>query len=167
MKDKTKKITLLGIFTCFALVLSYIELLIPPIWSAVPGIKIGLPNIIIVFILYKSSFKDAVRISIIRILITAILFGNAYTLIYSLSGAILSLFIMFILKKTNKFSYIGVSISGAVSHNLGQIIAASILMRTKEIFYYMIVLSCTGIIAGIAVGILAIILLKYFEKLKI
>ena len=167
MKTKTQKLTLLGILSCLALILSYIEILLPPIWSAIPGIKIGLPNIIIVFTLYKFSFKDAIEVSFIRIFISALLFSNLVTLIYSISGGVLSLLIMVILKRTEKFSNVGISIAGAVFHNLGQIIAAIFLLKTAEIGYYMIVLMFTGTIAGIGVGIASALLIKYSERLKL
>ena len=86
MKKSTKRLTFLGIFSSLALILSYIEFLIPPIYSAVPGIKLGLPNIIIIFALYKFSYKEAAVISLVRLIISALLFGNAMTFIYSFSG---------------------------------------------------------------------------------
>ena len=166
MKTDTKKITLSAVMTAFALVLSYVELLIPPIWSAVPGIKMGLPNIVIIFLLYKLSFMYAFSVSVIRTFMVALLFGNVLSLAYSISGALLSLGIMWLLKKTNLFSTVGVSIAGGVFHNLGQIITAIIIMQTKEIGYYMIVLIPSGIIAGIFVGLAGAIFIKYSNKFK-
>ncbi len=165
--SKIKKITFLSIFVAFSIVLSYVEMLLPPIWSAVPGIKVGLPNVIIIFILYKLSFKHAVITSLIRVFAVALLFGNVLTLSYSLAGAVLSLTIMFLLKKTALFSMVGVSIAGGVVHNLGQIIVAMLVMQTKQIGYYMLVLAVTGVLAGIVVGLLGALLLKRTEKLKI
>ncbi len=167
MKANTKKITLLGIFTSVALILSFVEMLLPPIWSAVPGIKMGLANVIIIFLLYKFSFKEAAAVSFVRLVATALLFGNALTFIYSLSGAAFSLGIMWVFKKTGKFSKVGVSISGAVFHNMGQIIVAALILSTKEIGYYFPVLAVSGIVSGIFVGLLGIILLKYTEKINI
>lgn len=167
MKSKTQKTAFIGLATAFAMVLSYIEMILPPIWSAVPGIKVGLPNIIIIFLLYKLSIKQAALVSFVRIALSALLFGTAVSLIYSLSGAVLSLVIMFILKKTNMFSILGVSIAGGVFHNLGQIIAAIIVMQTIEIGYYMIVLSISGIIAGVFVGLAGAACIKYSKKIKL
>lgn len=167
MKITTQKITFLGVFAALAIVLSYVEMLLPPIWSAVPGIKMGLPNIIIIFLLYKFSVKEAAVVSFIRLITTALLFGSALTFVYSLAGAVLSLFIMAILKKLDFFSQVGVSIAGGVSHNLGQIIVAMIILSTKEIGYYMIILGVTGTIAGIFVGLAGILLLKYTKKFKL
>ena len=166
MKMQTKRIALLGILVSVSLVLSYIEMLLPPIWSAVPGIKMGLPNIVILSVLYKFSLKDAAAVSFIRVSLVSLLFGNAMVYAYSLAGAALSLCVMAILKKLNLLSPVGVSVSGGISHNLGQIIIAIIILQTKEIGYYMIVLVFTGTIAGIVVGIIGSIVLKYFNKIK-
>lgn len=167
MKNKTKRLAFLSIATTLALVLSYVEMLLPPIWSAVPGVKVGLPNIIIIFLIFKLSFKDAIAVSFIRIFLSALLFGNVMSLAYSILGAIFSITIMFILKKSGWFSIIGISIGGGVFHNLGQIIAAILIMQTKEIGYYMIILSITGIFAGIFVGVAGALCLKYTEKFKL
>ncbi|MBQ2676792.1 MAG: Gx transporter family protein [Clostridia bacterium] len=167
MKSKTAKITFLGLATACALVLSYVESLLPPIWSAVPGVKVGLPNIVIIYLLYKVSFKSAAAVSFVRIIAVSMLFGNVMIMSYSIAGAVLSLGVMAILKKTKAFSTVGVSIAGAVAHNLGQIIVAMVVMQTKEIGYYMIVLCVTGVLAGIVIGIAGGMLLKYTEKIKL
>lgn len=167
MKIETKKITFLSIFSALAIILSFVESLLPPIWSSVPGIKMGLPNIIIIFLLYKFSIKQAAIVSGIRILIVALLFGNPMTLAYSLSGAVLSLTIMWLMKKCNLFSMVGVSIAGAVSHNIGQIIAAVLILGTKEIGFYLPVLAVSGTVAGIFVGMVGILLLKYTARYKL
>ena len=165
MRIKTKKLTVLALFSAVAIVFSYIEAILPPIWSAVPGIKVGLANIVTVTLLYKFSFKEAVAVAFIRITAIALLFGNVMTLMYSIAGLIFSIIIMTILKKTNLFSTIGVSIAGGVFHNLGQIIVAMIVLQTKEIGYYMIVLAVTGTIAGVLIGIAGNLMLKYSDKL--
>lgn len=167
MKTNSKKITVLALFTTLAMILSYIESLIPPVFAATPGIKIGLPNIVIIFILYKFSFFYATTVSFLRVFLVSILFGTAVTLLYSVAGAVLSLGIMVILKKINTFSIMGVSIAGAIFHNLGQIIVAIILLKTKEIAFYMIPLVISGVIAGVLVGIIGAILLKRLEKTKL
>lgn len=166
MSSKTKKIAFLGLATAVAIVLSYLEALMPSFFPAVPGIKIGLPNIMIIFLLYKFSLKDTVIVSIIRIFVVALLFGNVMTLAYSIAGAVLSLGIMALLKKIDKFSTVAVSIVGGIAHNLGQIIVAMIVMRTEEIGYYMIVLAVTGTLAGAVIGLAGAMLLKYTKKLK-
>ena len=167
MKQNIRRYSVLGLLTTVALVLSYVEAILPPIWSAVPGIKIGLPNIIIIFILYKTGLKDAVTVSAIRLFLVALLFGNAMTLAYSAAGAILSLSLMTLCTKLNLFSTVGVSIVGGVAHNLGQILVAMAIFETSQIGYYMLVLAVTGTVAGIFVGIVASIILKRFEEIKL
>ena len=165
MKKNVKKLTFLSVMSALAIILSFVESLLPPIWSAVPGIKMGLPNIVIIFLLYKFSIKEAAIVSFIRLLTIALLFGNFVTLLYSFSGAVLSLLIMWGLKKTNCFSQVGVSIAGGVFHNAGQIITAILILNTKEIGFYMPVLAVSGTIAGIFVGMLGILLLKHAKNI--
>ena len=98
-KTDIKRLALLGISVSIALVLSYVEFLLPPIFSAVPGIKLGLANIIIIYLLFALSAKDAVTVSVVRVLLSSLLFGTALTLLYSLAGAALSLTVMIVLKK--------------------------------------------------------------------
>lgn len=156
---KTKKITVMALCISIALVLSYIESLIPA-FVAVPGVKAGLANIAIVFALYKLGWKEAVTISVIRVLLVSLLFGSLMSLFYSISGAVLSLVGMIILMKTDKFSCIAVSVTGGVLHNIGQIIMASILLETNVLKYYLPFLLFSGIIAGIIIGILAAYMVK-------
>ncbi len=163
---KTKKITLLGLLSALAMVLSYIEMLLPPIVTAIPGIKVGLPNIVTVFLLYKFSFKDAFLVSLIRIITVSLLFGNIMTLSYSLAGGIISILLMFLLKKTNLFSTVGVSIAGGVAHNVGQICVAIFITNTLQIGYYMIPLFISGTIAGAVIGLIGALTLRYTKKFK-
>ena len=162
--EKIQKLTLLGLCAAVALLLSYVEALIPPLFSAVPGIKMGLPNLAIIFVLYRYGVRDAALVSATRLIVVAMLFGTVTTFIYSLAGAILSLAVMAILKKINFLSTIGVSVAGGVSHNIGQIIVAMILLSTAEIGYYMIVLAFTGTVAGIFIGLAGAFLLKRFPN---
>ena len=167
MRKETRKIALLGVLTSVALVLSYLEAMLPPISTAVPGIKMGLPNIIIIFVLYKFGLKEAVTVSIIRVFIVALLFGNVMTLAYSVVGAVLSIALMTIMLKLDWFSTIGVSVVGGISHNLGQILVAIFLFDTIQIGYYMIVLAVTGTIAGVIIGIIASVLIKRLSVNKL
>ncbi len=146
--------------TSVALVLAWLESTLPPIYTAVPGIKMGLPNLVILFVLYRFGVKEAALVSGIRIFIVSILFGNFMTLTYSLSGAFISILLMALMKKTDRFSSVGVSIAGAVAHNLGQILVAIFLFDTLQLGYYMIILSITGTLAGILVGVGGNILLN-------
>ena len=167
MKNKTKRVAFLGVLTSVALVLSYIEAILPPIWAAVPGIKMGFPNIVIIFLLYSFGVKEAAIVSAIRLFIVALLFGNVMTLAYSFAGAVLSLGLMAFFKKINKLSVIGTSIVGGVAHNLGQVLVAIVLFDTVQIGYYMAVLAVTGTIAGVFVGLAGALLLSRLEKYKI
>lgn len=161
---KTKKITSLALCACVALILSYIESLLPPLFSAVQGVKMGLANIMIIFALYRYGWRAAGAVSITRIVLSALLFGNAWSLAYSICGGALSLLLMAILKKTDRFSYVGVSIVGGISHNAGQVLLAMIALKTREIGFYMIILSFSGIVSGILVGLAAALMLKYVKK---
>lgn len=167
MKNHTKKLATLGLFASIALILSYVEALLPPIFAAVPGIKMGLPNIAIIFILYRFGVKEAAAVSLVRLAASALLFGNAMTLIYSLAGAALSLALMALLKRWDHFSMMGVSMVGGVAHNLGQILVAMWLMETAEIGYYMTILTVTGTIAGILIGLAGSLLLRYLKGIHL
>lgn len=120
----------------------------------------GLPNIIIIFLLYRRGPFFAVTVSLVRIVLVGMLFGNAMSLIYSLAGGILSLLIMISLKHLNFLSSVGVSVAGGVFHNVGQILAAMILLDTSEIGYYLVVLIVTGTVAGVFVGLCGSLLIK-------
>lgn len=170
MKDNRKRIrriTLLALCTSVALLLSYVEMLIPPIFTGIPGIKMGLPNIAIMLVLYRVGEREAIAVSFIRIVISSILFGNVTMFWYSLAGAVLSLAVMILLKKLNFLSTVGVSVAGALAHNIGQIIVAMLLMQTSAIGYYMIVLSITGAISGIFVGLAGGYVINRLSKIEI
>lgn len=156
-------LALYAMLTSVALVASYIESLIP-IPYPVYGMKIGLANIVIVWVLYSLEWKAAAVISVARVLLVGFLFGNLYSILFSLTGAGLSLVVMILLKKTKKFSIIGVSIAGGVCHNIGQIIVAMIVLENIRISFVLPFLIISGVIAGIAIGILGGLL---FKKIKI
>ena len=164
MKNRTKEVALLGLCTALALILAYVEILMQPLFSAFPGIKMGLPNIIIVFLLYRRSAASAIGVSLLRIILVSILFGNAMALFYSLAGGFLSLFVMIVLRRLDFMSTVGVSVAGGVCHNLGQILMAMLLLETAELGYYLAVLTVTGTVAGIFVGLCGSILIKKFPK---
>lgn len=156
---------MLGLFASLAMLLSYVELQLPPLFAAVPGIKIGLPNVAIIFILYRLGIREAAVVSFVRLIIVAMLFGSVMTFIYSAAGAVLSLLVMALLKKANFLSTVGVSVAGGVCHNLGQIIMAMIFLSTAEIGYYMVVLAITGTISGIFVGLCGAFLIKRLPQI--
>ena len=172
MKDnrkRIKRITLLALFTSLALLLSYVEILIRPLFTGVPGIKMGLPNIAIMLVLYRIGTKEAIAVSFIRIIVSTMLlgYGGITALWYSLAGAALSLAVMILLKKLDILSTLGVSVAGALSHNIGQIIVAMLLMQTTQIGYYMIVLSVTGAVSGIFVGLAGGYVIQKLAKIEI
>lgn len=149
----SRKVARYALLIALAMVLSWLESLVP-ITAAVPGMKLGLTNLVVLFALYRMNVMDAAAVSLIRVLLVSFTFGNAYAFAYSLAGAILSLLVMLALKKAEKFSTIGVSIAGGVGHNLGQIIVAALVLETEKIFFYLPVLMVSGIAAGICIGIL-------------
>ena len=159
MKGNTKKIAQLALAISFALILSFIESRIPA-FVAIPGVKVGLANIAVIFVLYKFGFKEAITVSIIRVFLVSILFGSFVSLIYSIFGAVLSFAVMLLLKHLTPLKEVAVSVSGGVMHNVGQIIAASILLETNVVIYYLPFLLLSGTIAGIVVGIVSALLIK-------
>lgn len=164
MKNKGRKIPYLALLTAFAIILSYVEHMMPPIFVGVPGIKMGLANIVVLYLLYSFGFKWAIGISLTRVIIVSLLFGNIMTFSYSLVGAVLSILAMYLLKRLNLFSYVGVSVVGGVAHNIGQVLVAMFLLERAEIGYYMIVLAFSGVIAGVFVGLVGAYLLKRTDK---
>jgi len=159
MKLTASQIAEYGLLIALAMVLSYVEYMIP-FSVAVPGVKLGLANIVVVFALYRLGIIQAIIISLIRVLLMTFMFGNAFALMYSLSGALLSLIIMLLLKKAGRFSPIGVGVGGGVSHNIGQILCAIVVLGTKRLIYYLPVLLVSGTIAGIVIGIVAGVMIK-------
>ena len=158
------KVAYFGVFTALALIFSYVESIIP-INFGIPGVKLGLANLIIVITLYKMSIKEAYILSLVRIVLAGFMFGNLFAILYSLSGGMLSLTIMCILKKTNKFSVFGVSMAGGVFHNIGQLLMAAIVLESVSIGYYFPVLLVAGLITGFAIGIIANEMMKRLKKL--
>ena len=153
MKHSSGKIALLGMCTAIAMVFAWVESQLPPLMAAVPGVKMGLPNIAIIFILYRFGWKEASAVSFVRIVAVSLLFGNPMTLAYSLAGGFLSLLGMTLLKKTDLLSCVGVSVAGGVLHNVGQILMAMVIMSTAGLGYYLIILTVTGIASGVFVGL--------------
>lgn len=146
---RTKKIALGGILTALAMIFSYIESLIP-----IPGVKLGIANIAIISVLYLLGSGQALLVNLLRITLTAVLFGNFNSFLFSMAGGMLSLLVMVILKKSGHFSIVGVSVAGGVFHNVGQITAAVFLMDTTAIYYYLPVLLIFGIVTGIIIGLM-------------
>ena len=161
--SKTKKLTSLALMCTLAMILSYVESLIPaPI--AVPGAKIGLANLVTVFALYKLGVREAVTVSITRIILISLLFGTPVSMAYSIGGAIMSLASMILIRKLTPLTPVSVSIVGGIMHNVGQLTVASFVLETDVLTYYLPFLALFGIISGAMIGVLGGLLIK---KLKI
>ncbi|HOO68251.1 MAG TPA: Gx transporter family protein [Bacilli bacterium] len=158
----TNKIARISMLLAISVVLGLVESYIP-IFNVIPGVKLGLANIVIVYAIYKYSFKDALYISILRVFLVGLLRSGLFsiTFFFSLSGALLSLIFMYLFKKYTKLSVIGVSIIGAISHSIGQIIIAVIFLSNINIIYYFPILLLSSIITGIIVGMLSKKIIEY------
>ncbi len=161
---RASKIARYGLLVALALALSYAESLIPS--PGVPGVKLGLPNLVVVFALYRLGTVDAWAISLIRVGLVFLLFGSGAGLAYSLAGAVLSLAVMCLLKQSGKFSETGVSVAGGVAHNAGQIIVAVFLLETTRLAWYLPVLCLSGTVAGVLIGVVSALLVKRVPEFK-
>lgn len=148
----TKRIARWGLLVAAAMALSWLESLLPA-FGMVPGMKLGLANVVTLFALYRVSLRDAAGISLVRVILTAATFGNAYSFAYSLAGAALSLAVMAGLKRLDRFSILGVSAAGGVCHNLGQLLVAIAVLRTVRLGWYLPALAVSGTVTGIAIGL--------------
>ena len=156
---KTKKLTVLGLSVALAMILSFVESQIPS-FVPIPGVKVGLANIVVVFALYKLGWKEAVGISLLRVFLVSVLFGHAASFLYSFAGALFSFCGMALMKKTGLFTHVAVSVTGGVLHNAGQILMACILLGTNVIAYYLPFLILSGTIAGVVIGLLASVMIS-------
>ena len=150
---KQKKLAYMGLFAAIAIIFGYVESLIP-FFAGIPGIKLGLANLAVLFILETYTWKEAALVSIVRILVIGFMFGNMFSILYSMAGAALSLTVMTLMKRFSGFSILGVSVAGGVSHNIGQLIIAALIVENTSLFYYAPVLLISGVITGILIGIL-------------
>lgn len=163
---KTKRITWNGMFVAAAFVLNYVESMFP-FSLGIPGIKIGLSNIVVMIALYEMKKSEAFIIAMTRILLMGITFGSLSTLLYSLAGGLLSFFVMLLLKKRAWFSVYGISLAGGVCHNIGQLLVATLILKTSILIYYLPFLLVAGCISGVLIGFLAALLIKRLHHLII
>lgn len=163
MNKRTKQIADYGLLVALALVLSYLESLVPPFF-AVPGVKLGLTNVVVLIALYRMGWKQAITMNFLRILLVSMTFGNAFSLFYAMGGGMLSSLVMIALKKSDKFSMTAVSVAGGVAHNVGQILVAMVVLETWRIVSYLVILWISGIAAGIVVGVISYEVLKRLPK---
>ena len=159
---ETKRITRMGMLVALSLILSYVEMLLPS-FIPIPGIKLGLANIAIVFALYTLPFSDALFISILRVFISCLLFGNVLSLLYSLSGALMSLFVMVILRALNA-GEVPVSTVGGVVHSVTQLGVAMLFMKSTALLYYLPFLILSGAVTGFVIGIVTRSLRERMEE---
>lgn len=150
---RSKKTARLGLFTAVAIIFGYVESLIP-VFAGIPGVKLGLANLAVLFILKKYSWREAALVSFVRILAIGFMFGNLFSILYSLAGALLSLTVMTVMLRKTSFSLIGISVAGGVTHNIGQLLVAMCIVSSTSLIYYAPVLLISGVITGILIGIL-------------
>lgn len=160
-----KKTVLLGFLLAISMILAYIESILP-LAVGIPGVKLGLPNLVVVLLLYSYGKREALSVNLLRILLTGFLFGNLYSILYALAGAIFSFCVMAIVKKTGMFSIVGVSISGGVSHNIGQILAAMFVVETFAPAFYLPFLLIAGAVTGFLIGIISARVIRYIPADK-
>ncbi len=160
---KTQKLSLLAMTVAVAMLLSFIESRLPA-FTAIPGVKIGLANIAVMFALYRFGAKEAALVSLVRVVLISLLFGSLVSMLYGLCGGAVSLLIMIILKRFSPLSPLGVSVAGGVAHNAAQIGVACLLLGTARIAYYLPFLILSGTLSGVAVGICAAVLIKRIKS---
>lgn len=159
VNDRTGKTAYLGLCLALALICSYVEVLIP-IPIGIPGVKLGLANVVIVGMLYLGSWRDAAIVSFVRVVLAGFFFGNLYSILYSLAGAVLSLIVMIAVKMTGKLHLISVSAAGGIAHNVGQFLVAALVVENYRILFYLPILFIVGMITGVLIGLVAANVLK-------
>ena len=156
--NNTKRLVLLAMLTDVAMILSYVESLLPSV--GIPGVKMGLANIAVIFALFRFGWKEAAALSLVRVVLVSLLFGSVGAMLYSLAGAVLSLAVMALLRRIDRFSTVGISVAGGVAHNAGQILMAMLILQTKQLLGYLPVLAVSGIAGGVLTGLAAALLIR-------
>ena len=157
-KSAAKRVAISALFASLALIFSYVEAILP-VAPGIPGIKLGIANLVVIIAMYRLNLKYALVINLIRIALAGFMFNGLYGALYSLCGCLVSYAVMCLLYKSGLFSVIGVSMGGGVAHNIGQLCIAAFLVSSAGIFYYLPVLILSGTISGILIGWLGWILL--------
>jgi len=160
---RVKKVALYGLLVALALVLSYVEAQVPAFF-VMPGMKLGLTNVVVLIALTRMGYKDALVINILRIVIVGFTFSNTFSMLYSLAGGMLSWLAMSLLKRTGRFGLVGISVAGGVFHNLGQIIAAAMLVSIGSLLYYLPFLLVSGTAAGVMIGFISAMVVKRLPR---
>ena len=151
--SKARRVALYGMLTALAFILSYVESLVP-VTVGIPGVKLGLANLVVVIALYTLDLKGAFIISVVRIVLSGLTFGGLFSMLYSLAGGLLSFAVMAILSRKKVFGTVGVSVCGGVAHNIGQLLVAMAVLETESVWYYFPVLLISGSVAGVLIGLL-------------
>lgn len=151
--SKARRVALYGMLTALAFILSYVESLVP-VTVGIPGVKLGLANLVVVIALYTLDLKGAFVISAVRIVLSGLTFGGLFSMLYSLAGGLLSFAVMAILSRKKLFGTVGVSVCGGVAHNIGQLLVAMAVLETESVWYYFPVLLISGSVAGVLIGLL-------------
>ncbi len=159
------RVAYFGVFTALALIFSYVETLIP-INFGIPGVKLGLANLITVIALYKMRLPEVYLLSVVRVVLSGFIFGNLFSILYSLAGGLLSVTVMAALKHTKSFSVLGVSMAGGVAHNIGQLIVAALVVETFSVVYYVPVLLVAGLLTGLLIGFISGEMLKRLVNIQ-
>ena len=161
--NRNKKLANMAMLVALAMIFSYVESLIP-INFGVPGMKLGVANLVTVTGLYFLEIPEVLAVSVLRVLLTGFLFGNGMSIIYSLAGAVVSLLAMALVKKMDGISIVGVSITGGAFHNIGQILVAMAVVENLKLIYYLPVLLVAGTVTGFVIGIVAGKILPVVKK---
>lgn len=159
-----KKTVLLGFLLALSMILSYIEAILP-LSVGIPGVKLGLPNLVVVLLLYLYGGREALTLNLLRILLSGFLFGNLSSVLYALAGALFSFCIMLFMQKIGCFSVVGISIGGGVFHNIGQILTAMLVVESFAPVFYLPVLLMAGAVTGFLIGIVSSRVLPYVQRI--
>ena len=164
--NRNEKLTKMAMLVALAMIFSYVESLIP-INFGIPGAKLGLANLMTVLVLYKMGTKEALALSVTRIILSGFMFGNLFGILYSLAGGLLSFLVMVLLKKSGLFCVAGVSIGGGTAHNIGQLLVAMVVVQTYQVGYYLPVLLVAGEVTGLLIGLVAKEVLKRIQGISL
>ena len=162
-KTSAKNVAMMAMMIALALVFSYVETLIP-INFGIPGVKLGLANLVIVAVIYLFGGKEALLVSVVRIFLSGFMFGNMTSIMYSLAGGLLSLAVMLLLKKTDRLSILAVSVMGGIFHNIGQLIIAILVVENLKLIFYIPVLLISGFVTGLLIGVVSRVILPAVKR---
>ncbi|MCM1174013.1 MAG: Gx transporter family protein [Blautia sp.] len=159
-----RKTAVFGFLLALSLILSYVESLLP-LAAGIPGIKLGLPNLVVVILLYLYSGREALAVNLLRVVLSGFLFGNLSAIFYALAGAVCSFTAMLLLQRTKRFSMMGVSIAGGVCHNIGQILMAVLVVESFAPAFYLPFLLIAGAATGALIGLIGGRVLSLLDRL--